>query len=70
MWTRRGGELLHEESDYTVTVDNATTRYASEKTGFVVDVKGWRIVIQSTAEVSLKKPRTSEEVLPAIPFDE
>lgn len=46
-----GGELILDDSDYTVDVDDTTTRYASEGSGIIVEVKGRSIVIQSTVEV-------------------
>ncbi|KAH7725218.1 hypothetical protein AAVH_07266 [Aphelenchoides avenae] len=53
------GELLPDEGDYTVDTDadGTTTRYASEQSGIVVEVKGDSVTIRSTAVVPRKKPR-------------
>ncbi|KAH7714314.1 hypothetical protein AAVH_18333 [Aphelenchoides avenae] len=48
-------ELRLDESDYIVDVHKTTTRYTSEKTGIIVEVKGRSIAIQSTAGIPHKK---------------
>ncbi|KAH7708693.1 hypothetical protein AAVH_24055 [Aphelenchoides avenae] len=68
MWTRRRGELLPDQSEYTVDVDDETTRYTSEKSGIVVEVEESRLVIQSTAKLAQEKPRTSNDVSPVVPL--
>lgn len=56
---RRGGELALDERDYKVEVDDGTTRYASVKSGTIVEVVGRSIAIQRTFLV---------EVQPTTPF--
>ncbi|KAH7689645.1 hypothetical protein AAVH_40356, partial [Aphelenchoides avenae] len=44
-------ELLLDESGYTVDVDGDTTRYTSEKSGIIAEVRHRRwVTIESTAE--------------------
>ncbi|KAH7678315.1 hypothetical protein AAVH_41786, partial [Aphelenchoides avenae] len=47
--TLRSGELILNESHYTVDADDTITRYTSEKSGIVVEVNGRWITIQNTA---------------------
>lgn len=44
-------EFIPDETEYTVDEGGGTIRYASEKSGIVVEVAGGSIVIRSTAEV-------------------
>ncbi|KAH7680034.1 hypothetical protein AAVH_41595 [Aphelenchoides avenae] len=44
-------KLVLDESEYAVDGDDTTTRYTSEKSGIVVEVKEHSTVIRSTAEV-------------------
>lgn len=57
MKTERDGELVLDDSDYTVDVDDGATRYATEESGIVVEVNGHCVAIKSTTEVPRKKPR-------------
>ncbi|KAH7715976.1 hypothetical protein AAVH_16645 [Aphelenchoides avenae] len=56
-----GGEFVLDKSEYTIDVNGSTTRYASQKSGIVVDVTGHAISIQSIVQVPCKKLRTAEE---------
>ncbi|KAH7702627.1 hypothetical protein AAVH_30214 [Aphelenchoides avenae] len=47
--TLRSGELMLNESDYTVDADDTITRYTSKKSRILVEVNGRWITIQSTA---------------------
>ncbi|KAH7703562.1 hypothetical protein AAVH_29268 [Aphelenchoides avenae] len=49
MTLRAGDVFILDGGDYTVVVDDTTKRYASEKSGILVEVNGCRISIQSTA---------------------
>lgn len=55
-------ELMFDERDYTIDVDDSTTRYAFEKCGLVVEVDGSLITIQSGAKVPHTQPETSGDV--------
>lgn len=68
MTLRAGCEVTLDENDYTIDVDGTTTRYESEASGIVVEVKGHDVAIRSTVAVPRKKPRTNEEKAPAVPF--
>ncbi|KAH7725217.1 hypothetical protein AAVH_07265 [Aphelenchoides avenae] len=57
MKTKRHGELVLDGGDYTGGARGTTKRYASEESGIVVEVRGHRVTIQSTAAVPRKKPR-------------
>ncbi|KAH7714303.1 hypothetical protein AAVH_18322 [Aphelenchoides avenae] len=50
-------ELVLDEREFTIGFDGTTTRYASDESGIVVEVKGRLISIQSTADVPRKKAR-------------
>ncbi|KAH7714315.1 hypothetical protein AAVH_18334 [Aphelenchoides avenae] len=70
MKTRRAGELVLDEGEYTIDVHGTSTRYTSDQSWIVVEVKGHYVAIHSTAEVPRKKPRATEQVLPVIPLVE
>lgn len=71
MRTQRDGDVLTlNEDDYTVAVDGATTRYASENNGIVVEVTGSWIAIQSTEPEPPIKQSTSEEAFSTASFVE
>lgn len=57
-----GRRLTLDENDYTVDVDDITTRYTSESSGIVVEVEGRYASIQSRAEVPpTKRSRTASD---------
>lgn len=51
---------MFDAGEYTIDVDGATRRYASEKSGIVAEVnENYWITVRNTAKVPRKKPRTS-----------
>ncbi|KAH7668203.1 hypothetical protein AAVH_42957 [Aphelenchoides avenae] len=65
-------ELLLDENEYSVDVDDTTTRYISEQRGIVVEVEGRSITIHSTADISRTHPggARNAEMSPPIPLVE
>lgn len=55
-----GDELTLDGSVFAVEVNDATTRYSSDKSGIFVEVNGRSITIQSTAEVPPTKQSCEE----------
>lgn len=50
-----------DDSEYTVHVDDSTTRYASKEGGIVVEVKGHYVTVQNAVDVSRAKRRRRYE---------
>ncbi|KAH7701428.1 hypothetical protein AAVH_31440 [Aphelenchoides avenae] len=67
MQTRPGydSDFTLNESDYTVAIDDGTTRYTSKKSGIVVEVNGRSVTIQST--VGKQSRGRNEELAPVVP---
>lgn len=45
-----GGQMILDESDYTVEANDACTRYTSDKSGILVEMKGYCTLIKRSAE--------------------
>ncbi|KAH7708585.1 hypothetical protein AAVH_24163 [Aphelenchoides avenae] len=57
----QGDDLVLDEREYSVDVDGATTRYASQESANVVEVEGRSITIRRTAEIPPAKRSHRDE---------